>query len=267
MIAPASPSSDPRRGLFPIRLARGAGYLVSSVRFVLRDHPSLRRTCLAPLAINLLLFFVAAALLFAFGGRILEWIWPRPDNTWLLVLWTLLWIVAAAGVLLLYALLFFSIQALLAAPFNDILSERVEELAFGRAAAPFSLGRLGRGLVRSMTHELGKQGVYLTIIGFLFLLKLVIPLLGVLLFVVGGFLLSALFFCYEYMDLCMERRDWAFGDKWRFLRRHQALALGFGGTLALLMMVPVLGALALPMAAVGGTRLFCELERAEAGNG
>jgi CysZ protein len=94
--------------------------------------------------------------------------------------------------------------------------------------------------------------------------SLLLPVVGHGLFLVGGVYLTAIFLGYDYMDFCMARREWSFSRKWRALKDNRALALGLGGGLALVMLVPILGLLSLPMAAVGGTLLFCDLERAGA---
>ena len=48
-------------------------------------------------------------------------------------------VMGLALVLLLSYVAFFVVQAILSAPFNDLLSERVEQLAYGNEPPPFSM--------------------------------------------------------------------------------------------------------------------------------
>jgi CysZ protein len=122
------------------------------------------------------------------------------------------------------------------------------------------LGDLGRTLL----HETSNLAIYLAVIAPLFLLNLLVPVIGPALFLIGGFYISATFFAYDFMAFCMARRRWQFRHKWSFLKQNKALTFGFGSALATALLVPVLGLVCMPMAAVGGTLLFCDLDRAGA---
>jgi CysZ protein len=217
-----------------------------------------------PLLINVLVFSGVAVGLYYYYGDLVELIWARPDSWLYRALWYVLYVFILLLILLVAYAAFFVVQAALSAPFNDLLSERVEHLAFGREPPPFSWGRLGRGLVRALTHELSKLGVYVLIMGPLFLLNLVIPVVGPVVFLIGGFYATAIFFAYDFMDYSMDRREWPFRRKWSVVKQNRALTFGFGSSLALALLVPVLGLMSVPMAAVGGTLLFSDLDRAGA---
>jgi uncharacterized protein involved in cysteine biosynthesis len=59
----------------------------------------------------------------------------------------------------------------------------------------------------------------------------------------------------------MDRRQWGFKAKWTLLKANRALTFGFGAAVALMLMIPLVGLLCAPTAAVGGTLLFCDLEQ------
>ncbi len=233
-------------------------------RFVFREHPTLLRLCVAPLIINLLLFVGLAAGLGYYWNDIIAWIWPRPDGAAWRALWYLLYGFMVIIVLLMGYMLFFALQGVLSAPFNDVISERVEKLAYGLEPPPFTVARFSKGIASAVFNEVRKQGVYLLAMGALLVLKILVPVVGPVLFLVGGFLVSANFFCYDFMDFSMARRELPWKAKMGLLRGNRSLTIGFGGLLAGAMAVPVLGSVTMPMAAVGGTLLFCDLHRAGA---
>jgi len=254
------PISDPQEGGAFTRLFRGAGYLAQGWGFVFSQHPSLLKLCLLPLLINLLVFAGVAVGLYFYYADIVNWIWARPDSWLVRIMWYLLYVFVFLLVLLLAYVAFFVVQAILSAPFNDVLSARTEQLAYTKDPPPFRLEMLLKGLGKTLVHELAKLGIYLAIIVPLFVLNLLIPVLGPIVFLFAGFYISAVFFAYDFMDFCMARRDWTFGQKWRALKQNRALTVGFGGALAGALLIPVFGLFCIPMAAVGGTLLFCDLE-------
>jgi CysZ protein len=254
---------DPRQGGVVTRFFRGAGYLAQGWGFVFSRHPALLKYCLLPLLINILVFTGVGVALYFYYGDIVNWIWARPDSWIVRILWYVLYIFIFLLVVLLSYVAFFVVQALLSAPFNDLLSERAELLAYGKEAPPFTVGIFLKGLGKTLVHELAKLSIYLAIIIPLFLLNLVIPVVGPLLFLFFGGYISAIFFAYDFMDFCMARRDWTFGKKWRVLKQNRALTVGFGAAMHGALLIPIFGFLCIPMAAVGGTLLFCDLE----GNG
>lgn len=256
-----TPIPDPRTGSFIARFFRGAAYLLRAYRFVISEHRQLLKYCLLPFGLALLVALCTIVGFAIYGGDIIDYVWPKPDGTGWQVLWALLYVFFVLLVLLIAYVVFFIGQALLTAPFNDALSEQVEALAFGREPPPFSVGRVGRGAWMSVAHEAGKLVVYLVVMGALLVFKLVVPVVGTAVFLVGGFVLTSVFFAYDFMDLALARREWAFGRKWSLIRGNRALTLGFGAGIAALLLVPLVGTFSIPMAAVGGTLLVCDLEQ------
>jgi CysZ protein len=263
MSEPAQTLQDPREGHLLARLFRGFGYLFRGFDFVLDKNPSLLKFCVAPLLISLLILSGVGVLLYFYYGDLVNWIWARPESWLLRILWYLMYVFIFLLVMLLGYITFFVLQAIVAAPFNDILSEQVEALAYGKEPPPFSMARLGRGLLLTVGHELLKLGVYLGIMLPLLLCKF-IPLLGPPVLLFGGFYVTAVFTSYDFMDFSMARRELPWKTKWGLLKGNRALTMGFGASLATALLVPVVGSVCVPMAAVGGTLLFCDLERAGA---
>ena len=150
---------------------------------------------------------------------------------------------------------FLTVGSLFCAPFNDILSQRVERAILGESAVPDG-GRLSfiTDALRSIVHELKRLSVY-----FLLLLVCLPALLIPFLFSALMAYISVRYLAWDGLDYCMGRRRWSYSRKTEFLKRHRAVTVGFGTSSFLLLLVPLTALFVLPLNAVGGTVLFCEL--------
>ena len=68
---------------------------------------------------------------------------------------------------------------------------------------------------------------------------------------------SAWFLSLEYMDYPMGNHGLDFRAQLGALKKNRLTALGFGGGLTLLMMIPVLNFAAMPAAVAGATAMWC----------
>ena len=75
-----------------------------------------------------------------------------------------------------------------------------------------------------------------------------------------AFLLTAVLVGLEFMEGPMGRRRWTFRDKLAYARRHLWTLVGFGSLMSVAMLVPLVGVAFLPVGAIGGTMMFCDLE-------
>ncbi len=235
------------------------------VGFRLIRTPGLRRFVWMPLAVNLLVFGVM-------GWWIYGW-----TNTWM-TSWSLFssfgdwWIVQAFATLLRWlftaALLFsmaffFTLLAnLIGAPFNGLLSERVEAHLVGdtRQPAPSWL-TLIKTLPRLMGSELAKLGYLIICLVPLFILQF-IPLINIvapaLLFLFGAWM-----FTLEYMDYPMGNHGALFRDVRKQMRLHRSASYGFGCAVAFLSSIPILNLFIMPVAVAGATALYVDHIREE----
>ncbi len=249
---------DPRAGGALERRFRGFGYLFRGWAFV-GKNTSLIKYCLIPTLLTILTFIGVAVFFLYKYAWIVSLFWAKPSS-WLVVFWWVFYILFFFAAIIIGYVLFFVVQSIITAPFNDMLSERVEAIAYGNEPQPFSWSFMLKGLGRTVAHELAKLGIYLIWI-LPMLLLLFIPVVGTIAFTIGGFILTQRFLAYDHLDYCMARRDWSFARKRALLKTHRSLTSGFGSAVATILLVPVVGLLSVPMAAVGGTLLFCDLER------
>lgn len=240
-------------------LPRGGLYLVR--------HPSTWPYALLPLAINVVLF--AGLLiqgLFRWLPSFAQWLTPGSLPAWVPMAWLFLklagflaWVLAAVVLVGCLAISFTTVGCVIAAPFNDALSDRVEELLRGqRADQPFDLALFLRDLGRTLFQAASKLAIIVGVF-VVTLPLLLIPLLGQVAYTAINLLVGTWYLALEYVDLPMGRHRWKLAARRRWCHdRYQSL-LGFGSGVYLTTLVPLLGFLVMPCAVAGGTMLWLEL--------
>ena len=152
---------------------------------------------------------------------------------------------------------------LLASPFHDVLSQRVEQVVTGdvRDAAAPGLSGVLREAARSLIEEGRRTIFFIVLVGGLLAIGFVIP---------GAHLLTAplvliltlLFLPLDYASYALDRRAYSFRDKRRWISENLSLMLGFGSAAFVTCLVPLLNFAAMPLLVVGATLLTLRLEGA-----
>ncbi|HEV8322745.1 MAG TPA: EI24 domain-containing protein [Myxococcota bacterium] len=256
---------------FPVRAVRGVGFVLEGLARLMRDR-KMFAVALAPAAITLAVFvglLVGAAVLVP--DLTSRWL---PLGDWAAlhgaaaVAWWLLRLVAQILVYALTALawvaafvtLFLGVSAALAAPFNELISEKVEEETTGVAAPPFSLPRFAGDAALAVGHTLlatallAGGSVALALVGWL------VPVVGTLVAFAGGICLTGFFLVLQGTDPAASRRRWSFRRKLALVSANFWVAGGFAAGGLVLLAIPVVNLLAVPALVAGGTRLFVEIE-------
>ncbi|MFG1942511.1 EI24 domain-containing protein [Nonomuraea sp. NPDC048826] len=114
-----------------------------------------------------------------------------------------------------------------------------------------------RTLPRSIKDSLVTLGYVLLFTVPLFFLGFV-PIFGQTVVPVIGAAVSGFFLTVELSTLGLERRGMARKDRFRLLRRHLPVALGFGVAVFLLFMVPLVAVVAMPAAVAGAALMVRE---------
>ena len=242
--------ADFSRGFFaPFRSAR-----------ILRGNPRLIQYILIPFLINAVVFSIAVYLgLDFFGNTVVEYI-PQGEAWYWSVIYWLVWVVA---VLLTAVLVFFSFTVvgnLLASPFNDLLSERTEEVLSGKVSdEPFSLSRFLRDAVQTLLMEAKKMWVFVVVMVFILPLNL-LPGIGNSIYTLLAVSLTLFFLCFEYLGFVLVRKHQFFREQKSYILARKFLMLGFSCGVMALLAIPFLQLFCIPLAVIGATRLWCEEE-------
>lgn len=237
----------------------GFRYPFRGARLVFVQHPGLARYWLPPVLITLACLVGLGVLVTGAGDGLLAGLWAAPDGGLArffhgLLTWLLRALLFAAG-LVLVALL----SSVVAAPFNDALSQAVEHQLTGRAAADPTLRGMLRDLGRTLRLELRKLGIYLVVMGPAALVSMLLPGIGPPLYSLLGSLFTVAYFALDYLDWPAARRGWGPGRRMRQLRTHPGTMLGFGIGVWIFLWLPILNLLFMPAAVAGGTMLFLQL--------
>ena len=136
----------------------GARYFIHG--FELIRLKGIKRFVFIPLTINLILFSIS----FYFMIIELNYYMDIINNwlpSWLEWLSTLLWPLAIVTLLTLFSFIFSTAANWLAAPFNGLLSEKIEELLIGKPSKGGSAMDLFKDIPRTLSREWQKLTYYL----------------------------------------------------------------------------------------------------------
>lgn len=230
---------------------QGFGYILKGMGMLL--SPGLKRYLLVPLLINILIFSLAGWLGYSQFSNLLDWL--LPQDSWLSYFRWILWPLFAITILLVTFYTFTAVANLLAAPFNSLLAERVEFQVSG-TKPPKSNEKIMAVILPAVLSELRKLSYFL-IRAIPLLILFVIP--GLNLFApVLWILFSAWFLALEYADYPMGNHRMTFPQQHKGIKKLRMTALGFGGGVTLLTLIPIINFIAMPSAVIGATLFWIE---------
>ncbi|NVJ66637.1 MAG: sulfate transporter CysZ [Gammaproteobacteria bacterium] len=240
---------------------QGAHYLGQGFRML--TQKGIKRFVFIPLVINLILLSIA---LFYVISQVSDW--TMAINEWLKGLGAFEWIMTAVSWLIwplvivgivLFVFFFFSMLAnWIAAPFNGLLAEAVENKLRGEKSLPDqSLKEVLKDVPRLLGREWTKLKYYIPR-ALACLLVLLVPLVGALLFPVIWFVFNSWMMSVQYVDYPMDNHKVPFEKMLAELRNSRSGTLGFGSIVMLATMVPLLNLLVMPAAVCGATKLWYE---------
>lgn len=219
----------------------------------LLNKPGVRIYVIIPLMINLLLFSALVWYGYSQFNVFVEWLMSFVPEFLDFIAW-LIWIFFGALAAITVFFSFTPVANIIAAPFNALMSEKIEialtgkavssEISFSRMAID-AIGSQLRKLVYIMFWALG-----LFLVSLIPVVNLAAPVLWV---VFGSWLLSL-----EYFDYPMGNHDLVFAEQKKRLGERRGIALGFGGAVMIMTSIPIINFFAMPVAVAGATLLWVE---------
>lgn len=226
--------------------------------FELIQLKGIRRFVFIPLLINLLFFSVAFYFMFLelehYMAMFIEWL---PD--WLNWLSTILWPLIVITILIIFSFIFSTAANWLAAPFNGLLSEKIELLLLREKYSHEPIDDSGmidivKDIPRTLGRELQKLSYYLPrAIGF-FILLWVLPVIGQIMW----FLFVAWMMAVQYKDYPFDNHKIPFSVMKQTIQEHRKLSYSFGISVTVFSMVPLVNLIVMPVAICGATALWVD---------
>jgi len=230
----------------------GFGYFFHGIELAL--SPGIRRFVLMPLLANIIL--VGGALFYLFShldSWINQWIGQLPEFlSWLsYILWPLL----VLTILATFSYFFSTLANFIAAPFNGLLAEKVEEYLTGQKINDDGIMSVVKDTPRVLAREWRKLLYVLPKAIGLFLL-LLIPALGQTLGPILWFIFTAWILAIQYCDYPFDNHKISFNEMRYNLKQKQGKAYGFGVLVSLFTTIPILNLIVMPVAVCGATSMW-----------
>ncbi|MFY3327884.1 sulfate transporter CysZ [Vibrio fluvialis] len=222
--------------------------------FDIAVSPGIRRFVLMPLLTNILL--VGGALYYLFShldSWINDWMGQIPD--WLSWLSYILWPLLVITILATFSYFFSTLANFIAAPFNGLLAEKVEEKLTGKKVNDDGVLAVVKDVPRVMAREWRKLVYVLPKAIGLFIL-LLIPALGQTLGPILWFIFTAWMLAIQYCDYPFDNHKVTFNDMRNSLKQKQGKAYTFGMLVSVLTTIPVVNLFVMPVAVCGATAMW-----------
>ena len=231
-------------------MLRGAGFFFTGISLLTKS--GLKRFVVIPLVINSAIF----ALVFWFGLRWFDQFLNNLLPNWLTWAEFILWPLFALTYFLMVFYLFALLINVIAAPFNGLLAEKVEQYLLGEldTQTDTNISQLLKQIPGSIGNEIGKL-LYFLLRSIPLLLLFLIPGLNILAPLVW-FLFSAWMLSLEYLDYPFGNHEITFKSARTLARQQRVTCLSFGAAVTGFTMVPVLNFIAMPAAVAGATAFY-----------
>ena len=231
------------------------GFLDCTSGFGLLLKPGIKRFVFIPFLINIGLFSLAIKLLNDQIDIWLEKLLPAWLDwlEWLIL--PLFWITIALAIFYSFTV----IANLISAPFNSLLSARIEALLTGKKPEDINSDGFIKLIARTLKSEIQK---------IFYAVKWFIPLLIITIIpgvnVISPFLwilFAIWFFALEYNDYPLANRGLFFEEIKTYNRKNRMRSLGLGSAIFILTSIPFVNFFAMPVAIAGATKLTTKIDQ------
>lgn len=233
--------------------SNGIPYVLNG--FNLIRQPGIKRYVIIPLVINILLFaglFFLARHLFSETNH---WLVAHLPS-WLQWLGSILWIIFFIGFFLVVIYTFVTLANLVSAPFNSLLSEKVELYLTGKSLDNQNVWQMIKDTPRIIGRQFAILGYYLPR-AIVLLILFFIPVVQIIAAFLW-FLFNAWFMTLQYIDYPTDNRRIPFQKVRDKMNQKRMLSLTFGIGVLVLSMIPIINFIIMPAAVAGATQLWIE---------
>ncbi|NOH64464.1 sulfate transporter CysZ [Vibrio sp. RE88] len=235
-----------------IQQRSGFGYFFYGLELAVK--PGIRQFVLLPLLANVLL--VGGALFYLFSNLDI-WIDQLMGQLPGFLSWLsyILWPLLVLTILATFSYFFSTLANFVAAPFNGLLAEKVEEHLTGKTVNDDGMLAVVKDTPRILAREWKKLLYVLPKAIGLFIL-LLIPALGQTLGPILWFGFTAWMLAVQYCDYPFDNHKVPFNEMRNSLKQKQGKAYSFGALVAIFTTIPILNLIVMPVAVCGATAIW-----------
>lgn len=230
----------------------GFGYFFYGI--TLASTPGIRKFVLLPLLANIIL--VGGALFYLFSNMdswITQWMGRLPEFlSWLSYL---LWPLIVITILATFSYFFSTLANFIAAPFNGLLAQKVEEHLIGNSINDDGILSLVKDLPRIFAREWRKL-LYVAPKAIGLFILLLIPALGQTVGPFLWFIFTAWMLSIQYCDYPFDNHKIEFHQMRNNLKQNQTKTYGFGALVSVFTTIPILNLIVMPIAVCGATAMW-----------
>lgn len=214
-------------------------------------HRQLLPFVIFPIIINTLLMVGLVWFFFSHIGGLLEALLPSWLEWLSFVLIPLIFIM----ILVAFYFAFTTLANFIAAPFNALLAEKVEQQLTGEKLTEMSMAEMFKDLPRMLNREWKKMLYSIPRLVALFLLGFV-PVLGQTVVPLLAFAFSAWLLAIQYCDYPFDNHKISFSRMRNALSEQRVMNFTFGALVSLFTMIPFVNLAVMPVAVCGATAMW-----------
>ncbi len=223
--------------------------------FKLMAQHGIRRFVIAPLLINFLFFSLMLTISIHFFHQLQNWLIQLIPH-WLHWLEWILWPLFLVFFFVIFIYTFNTFANIFAAPFNSLLSEKVEFYLTGNTLPAKNLKTQLLDLPRGMLRQCQVLLYYLPR-AFCLLLLFFIPLVQVIAPFIW-LLFSAWYLSLQYFDYPADNHQVSFTELKKILKTKRTSNLAFGIIVFILLSIPVINFICMPLAIIAATKIWAK---------
>ncbi|MCL9782837.1 sulfate transporter CysZ [Vibrio sp. S4M6] len=230
----------------------GFGYFLYGLKIA--QQPGIRKFVLLPLLANILL--VGGSLYYLFS-HLSTWIDGLLGQLPSYFEWLsyLLWPLLAITILATFSYFFSTLANFIAAPFNGLLAEKVEEKLTGEQVNDDSIMKVIKDVPRVLARE-WKKLLYVIPKAIGLFILLLIPALGQTLGPILWFVFSSWMLAVQYCDYPYDNHKISFNQMKVDLKSKKGKVYGYGFLVAFFTSIPIVNLFIVPVAICGATAMW-----------
>lgn len=230
--------------------------MLTSIRYFkqglsLLFKPGVKRYVITPLLLNILVYIGFTTCAYHYTQLVHTWLNSYLPH-WLSAVAWILWLFSFIGILFFFTYIFTTIANIIAAPFNGLLSEKVEEIILGHPSKnAMSFKELCGLLPKTLMRQIQLLFYFLPraiIILVLFFIPGINVIAGITWFLFASWMMSI-----QYFDYPFDNNHIGFKPMIKTMKQHRWLHLQLGVLINILSIIPIINLFIIPAAVAAAT--------------